>query len=63
MDKKQNGQYMTSKSIVQLLLNEIGYFGPEILNKTIIEPSFGDGSFLTEIFIRIINEGKKTKFK
>jgi len=59
MDKKQNGQYMTSKSIVQLLLNEIGYFGPEILNKTIIEPSFGDGSFLTEIFIRIINEGHK----
>lgn len=59
MNKKQNGQYMTPKNIVQLLLNEIGYFGPEILKKTIIEPSFGDGSFLTEIFTRIINEGKK----
>lgn len=59
MNKKQNGQYMTPKNIVQLLLNEIGYFGPEILKKTIIEPSFGDGSFLTEIFIRIINEGHK----
>ena len=59
MNKKQNGQYMTPKNIVQLLLNEIGYFGPEILKKTIIEPSFGDGSFLTEIFIRIINEGRK----
>lgn len=59
MNKKQNGQYMTPKNIVQLLLNEIGYYGPEILNKTIIEPSFGDGSFLTEIFTRIINEGKK----
>ena len=59
MNKKQNGQYMTPKNIVSLLLNEIGYFGPEILKKTIIEPSFGDGSFLTEIFIRIINEGKK----
>ena len=50
---------MTPRNIVQLLLNEIGYYGPEILNKTIIEPSFGDGSFLTEIFTRIINEGKK----
>lgn len=59
MNKKQNGQYMTSKNIVSLLLNEIGYFGPEILKKTIIEPSFGDGSFLTEIFTRIINEGYK----
>ena len=59
MNKKQNGQYMTPKNIVQLLLNEIGYFGPEILKKTIIEPSFGDGSFLAEIFTRIINEGKK----
>lgn len=59
MNKKQNGQYMTPQNIVQLLLNEIGYFGPEILKKTIIEPSFGDGSFLTEIFTRIINEGKK----
>ena len=59
MNKKQNGQYMTPKNIVKLLLNEIGYFGPEILKKTIIEPSFGDGSFLTEIFTRIINEGKK----
>lgn len=59
MDKKQNGQYMTPKNIVSLLLNEIGYFGPEILKKTIIEPSFGDGSFLAEIFTRIINEGKK----
>lgn len=59
MNKKQNGQYMTPRNIVQLLLNEIGYFGPEILKKTIIEPSFGDGSFLTEIFTRIINEGKK----
>lgn len=59
MDKKQNGQYMTPKNIVELLLNEIGYFGPEILKKTIIEPSFGDGSFLAEIFTRIINEGKK----
>ena len=59
MNRKQNGQYMTPKNIVSLLLNEIGYFGPEILNKTIIEPSFGDGSFLTEIFTRIINEGKK----
>lgn len=59
MNKKQNGQYMTPKNIVSLLLNEIGYFGPEILKKTIIEPSFGDGSFLAEIFTRIINEGKK----
>ena len=42
MNKKQNGQYMTPRNIVQLLLNEIGYFGPEILKKTIIEPSFGD---------------------
>ena len=59
MNKKQNGQNMTPRNIVQSLLTEIGYVCPGILNKTIIEPSFGDGSFLTEIFTRIINEGKK----
>ena len=57
--KKEKGQYMTPERIVTMILDEIGYTGSEVLGKKIMEPSFGDGAFLSEIIKRIIKEGQK----
>lgn len=59
-NKKIEGQYMTPDGIVSMILNTIGYKGLHVLNKTIMEPSFGDGAFLINIIQRIITEGKKS---
>lgn len=57
--RKENGQYMTPPEIVTMILDSIEYTGADILNKKIMEPSFGDGAFLSEIVKRIIKECKK----
>ena len=57
--KKTEGQYITPDWIVSMILNNIGYIGQHVLNRTIMEPSFGDGAFLINIVQRIIAEGKK----
>ena len=57
--RKEKGQYMTPKRIVVMILDDIGYAGDEVLTKKIMEPSFGDGAFLSEIVKRIIKEGRK----
>lgn len=48
---------MTPDGIVSMILDSIGYAGQNVLNKTIMEPSFGDGAFLVNIVQRIITEG------
>ena len=58
-NKKIEGQYMTPDDIVTMILDSIGYIGRQVLNKKIIEPSFGDGAFLTNIVKRILSESKK----
>ena len=55
--QKQQGQYMTPPFIVNLILDSLEYNDSKILTKKIMEPSFGDGSFLIEIVSRIINIG------
>ena len=57
--RKEKGQYMTPEKIVVMILDDIGYAGGEVLTKKIMEPSFGDGAFLSEIVKRIIKEGRK----
>lgn len=46
---------MTPTGIVNIILDSIGFFGEKTLTKKIMEPSFGDGSFLLEILERIIH--------
>ena len=58
-NRKEKGQYMTPGKIVVMILDDIGYTGNEVLTKKIMEPSFGDGAFLSEIVKRIIKEGLK----
>ena len=57
--RKEKGQYITPEKIVVMILDDIGYAGDEVLTKKIMEPSFGDGAFLSEIVKRIIKTGRK----
>ena len=52
--RKEKGQYITPEKIVVMILDDIGYAGDKVLTKKIMEPSFGDGAFLSEIIKRII---------
>ena len=54
MSNKSMGQIFTPHKIVCEILDTIGY-KDNILNKTIFEPSFGDGAFLKEIVSRLIS--------
>jgi adenine-specific DNA-methyltransferase len=50
-----NCQVFTPDYIVELMLDKIGYTGDNIRTKTIFEPSFGDGAFLTAIVRRMLD--------
>ena len=60
--KKTDGQYMTPERIVNMILDAIGYTGQRVLEKKIMEPSFGDGAFLSQIILRIISESRAAKY-
>jgi len=56
-NKKKLGQYMTPGIVVGMILDNIGYTDDHVLNRKIMEPSFGDGEFLINIVQRIIYTG------
>ena len=58
--QKQQGQYMTPDRIVSMILDTVGYKGKNILSFHIMEPSFGDGAFLSEIVRRLISACEET---
>lgn len=51
--KSELGQVWTPPWLVSYMLDLVGYSGEAILDKTIMEPSFGAGAFLEEIVRRI----------
>lgn len=59
LDTKNEGQVFTPEGIVIMILDEIGYKTEKTLDKTIMEPSFGDGAFLIQIVERIITQLRK----
>lgn len=59
MSRKQEGQYMTPKRVVDIILDSLSYSGETILDKTVIEPSFGTGVFLLKVAERITEAGRK----
>jgi adenine-specific DNA-methyltransferase len=59
-NKKEMGQVFTPLNIVNLILDNISYID-NIQNKTILEPSCGDGAFLKEIVKRYIEYCIKNK--
>ena len=54
MKKKNLGQVFTPEEFVNLTLDNVGYKDGEMLNKKILEPSFGDGAFLLKIIERLL---------
>ena len=62
MRQTENHQIFTPAHIVDLILDTIGYTEDNVMEKTIMEPSFGDGAFLCNIIERIIVYSKKKGF-
>lgn len=53
-NKKLFGQTYTPAFVVRKVLDDAGFFGTNILGKSILDPACGDGRFLTEIVKRIV---------
>lgn len=58
----RNDQIFTPPPIVSKMLDDVEYFGENILNKTIFEPSFGGGAFLLQIVERILDYANSNQF-
>lgn len=56
--KRKKYQVFTPKKVVKLMLDSIGYNGPSIIHKTIVDISCGDGAFLCEALERYIDACK-----
>lgn len=59
---KKKYQIFTPSSVVNKILDDLGYNGEDILNKTILESSCGTGNFLVEIVERFIRESRKKQW-
>ncbi len=57
--KKKNGQVFTPQYIVEEMLDYSEYYGPNIIDKHVIDNSCGDGAFLKEVVTRFCNEASK----
>lgn len=58
MKTKSMGQIFTPAIVVDKILDLVNYKGNVVLHTKIMEPSFGNGAFLTKITTKIIEEGK-----
>lgn len=59
-ERKEKGQYYTPHFIVEFILNRVGFIDKprgSILEKTLLDPACGSGSFLVEAAIRVRNAG------
>ncbi len=59
-EEKTKGKVYTPHFIVQKILDDIGYTDSSVLCKYILEPSCGDGQFLSEIVKRICMKSNET---
>lgn len=59
---KTLGQVYTPDWIVEHILDAVGYNGQKIFDQYILEPSCGDGAFLSEIVKRYIKETKSSRW-
>lgn len=53
------GEFYTSEEIVEEVLDAVHYRGKSILNKIILDPACGSGTFLIAAIRRIIDVGKE----
>ena len=52
--QKEYGQVFTPQYIVDIMLDKIGYKDENIIDKKIMEPSFGKGVFICTIIKRLV---------
>ncbi len=54
-EKRHKGQYYTPVPIVQTILDQVGYSGAAVINRRLIDPACGSGSFLVAAAKRLVN--------
>jgi len=59
---KTMGQIFTPKHIVNNILDMVGFCDDNVVKMKIMEPSFGDGAFLSEIIRRIVEYCKNNDY-
>jgi SAM-dependent methyltransferase len=59
LERKRKGQFYTPPQVVNYILDQVGYQGPEIVGKRVLDPACGSGRFLVEAARRLIPELKK----
>lgn len=62
MKTKTMGQIFTPKHIVNNILDMVGFCDDNVVKVKIMEPSFGDGAFLSEIIRRIVEYCKNNNY-
>ena len=59
LERKRKGQFYTPPQVVNYILDQVGYAGPDIVGRRLIDPSCGSGRFLVEAARRLIREFQK----
>ncbi len=59
LERKRKGQFYTPSQVVNYILDQVGYQGPAIIGKRVLDPACGSGRFLVEAARRLIPELKK----
>ncbi|MFP4394632.1 MAG: Eco57I restriction-modification methylase domain-containing protein [Anaerolineales bacterium] len=59
LERKRKGQFYTPPQVVNYILDQVGYAGPDIVGRRLIDPSCGSGRFLVEAARRLIPELQK----
>lgn len=62
-NQKLLGQVYTPRFVVEKILSDVGFDNPSILGKTILDPSCGDGRFLTVVAEKIIALSSEKELK
>jgi len=60
--RKALGEFYTPKPIVNYILDSVGYEGRKILNKNILDPACGSGTFLVEALDRYLEVAEESGY-
>lgn len=58
--RKALGEFYTPKEVVNYILDSVGYEGKEVLNKRVLDPACGSGTFLVEALDRYLKQAEKS---
>lgn len=56
LERKRKGQFYTPPQVVNYILDHVGYEGPDIIGKRVLDPACGSGRFLVEAARRLVAE-------